>query len=61
MAGKLLEVLTEAVPHARHVAVVFNPTRPGLRAYAKEGTVAEKALGLTIPAPLLFQATKVIQ
>jgi putative ABC transport system substrate-binding protein len=48
MAGKLLEVLTEAVPHARRVAVVFNPTRPGLRAYAKESTVAERALGVTL-------------
>ena len=34
MAGKLLEVLTEAVPHARRVAVIFNPTHPGLRASA---------------------------
>ncbi|MGH8072251.1 MAG: ABC transporter substrate-binding protein [Candidatus Entotheonellia bacterium] len=48
MAGKLLEVLTEAVPHARRVAVVFNPTRPGLRAYAKESPVAERALGVTL-------------
>jgi hypothetical protein len=40
-------VLTEAVPHARRVAAIFNPTRPGLRAYAQEGTVAERALGVT--------------
>jgi putative tryptophan/tyrosine transport system substrate-binding protein len=48
IAGKLLEVLTEAVPHARRVAVIFNPTRPGLRAYAQESTVAERALGVTL-------------
>jgi putative tryptophan/tyrosine transport system substrate-binding protein len=48
MAGKLLEVLTVAVPHAHRVAVIFNPTRPGLRAYVKESTVAERALGVTL-------------
>ena len=48
MAGKLLEVLTEAVPQARRVAVLFNPTHPGIRAYGQESLVAEQALGVTL-------------
>jgi len=48
MAGKLLEVLTEAVPQARRIAVLYNPTHPGIRAYGKESLVAEQALGVTL-------------
>jgi putative ABC transport system substrate-binding protein len=48
IAGKLLEVLIEAVPHARRIAAIFNPTRPGLRAYAQESIVAERALDVTV-------------
>jgi len=48
IAGKLLEVLTEAVPHARRVAIIFNPMYPGVGAYGKESAMAETALGVTL-------------
>ena len=48
MAGKLLEVLTEAVPQARRVAVLYNPTHPGIRAYGQASLTAEQALGVTL-------------
>jgi ABC-type uncharacterized transport system substrate-binding protein len=48
MAGKLLEVLTEAVPQARRVAVLYNPTHPGIRDYEQASLVAERALGVTL-------------
>jgi putative ABC transport system substrate-binding protein len=48
MAGKLLEVLTEAVPQARRVAVLYNPTHPGIRAYGQASLRAERALGVTL-------------
>jgi putative tryptophan/tyrosine transport system substrate-binding protein len=48
MAGKLLEVLTEAVPQARRVAVLYNPTHPGIRDYEQASLTAERALGVTL-------------
>jgi ABC-type uncharacterized transport system substrate-binding protein len=48
MAGKLLEVLTEAVPQARRVAVLYNPTHPGIRDYEQASLVAQQALGVTL-------------
>jgi putative ABC transport system substrate-binding protein len=60
IAGKLLQLLLEAIPHARRVAVLWNPTAPGISTYALE-SVAAQALGLTIPSSLLFQATEVIR
>jgi putative tryptophan/tyrosine transport system substrate-binding protein len=48
MAGKLLEVLTEAVPQARRVAVLYNPTHPGIRDYEQASLMAERALGVTL-------------
>src|SRR5262245_33607963 len=48
MAGKLLEVLMEAVPQARRVAVLYNQTHPGISAYGQESLVAERALGVTL-------------
>jgi putative ABC transport system substrate-binding protein len=48
MAGKLLEVLTEAVPQARRVAVLYNPAHPGIRAYGQASLTAERALGVTL-------------
>jgi putative tryptophan/tyrosine transport system substrate-binding protein len=48
IAGKILEVLTEVVPQARRVAVLWNPTVPGIAGYALESQVAERALGVTL-------------
>jgi putative tryptophan/tyrosine transport system substrate-binding protein len=48
IAGKILEVLTEAVPQARRVAVLWNPTVPGIAVYARESQVAEQALRVTL-------------
>jgi putative ABC transport system substrate-binding protein len=52
IAGKILQVLTEVMPNARRVAVIFNPVTFGVSAYAsaplKENEVAARALGLTL-------------
>jgi putative ABC transport system substrate-binding protein len=43
IAGKLLEVLLAAVPQARRVAVLWNPTGPRIAAYALAGQAAGSA------------------
>jgi putative tryptophan/tyrosine transport system substrate-binding protein len=43
-------VLTEVVPQARRVAVLWNPTVPGIALYARESQVAERALRVTLHA-----------
>src|SRR5262249_25120950 len=57
MAGKLLEVLTEAVPQARRVAVLYNPTHPGIRAYGQASLVAGQAPGVTLQPVAVPQPT----
>jgi ABC-type uncharacterized transport system substrate-binding protein len=48
VAGKLWEVLKEAVPRARRVSVIFEPEWPGQATYVREGNAAARALGLRI-------------
>jgi putative ABC transport system substrate-binding protein len=47
IAGKLLQLLIEAIPQARRIAVLWNPTAPGISAYALESVVAGRELGVT--------------
>jgi putative ABC transport system substrate-binding protein len=53
IAGKLLQLLTELVPHARRVAVIVNPDFPGMTSYAQEFDVGAHGLGVTADAVLL--------
>jgi putative ABC transport system substrate-binding protein len=50
IAGKLLQLLKELVPHARRVAVIVNPDFPGMAAYAQEFNVGAHSLGVTTQA-----------
>jgi putative tryptophan/tyrosine transport system substrate-binding protein len=50
LAGKLLELLHELVPHARRVAVLVNPDFPGMAAYARAFEAGARGLGLTTQA-----------
>jgi putative tryptophan/tyrosine transport system substrate-binding protein len=50
IAGKLLQLLKEVVPHARRVAVIVNPDFPGMAAYAQEFDVGAHGLGVTTQA-----------
>jgi putative tryptophan/tyrosine transport system substrate-binding protein len=50
IAGKLLQLLKEVVPHARRVAVVVNPDFPGMAAYAQAFEVGARGLGVTTQA-----------
>jgi ABC-type uncharacterized transport system substrate-binding protein len=47
MAGKVLEVLKETVPHLKRVAVLWNPTFPGMRIYAAEAEIAARVYGVS--------------
>jgi putative tryptophan/tyrosine transport system substrate-binding protein len=47
IAGKLLQLLHEAIPQARRVAVLWNPTAPGISAYALASVAAGRGLGVT--------------
>jgi putative ABC transport system substrate-binding protein len=53
IAGKLLQLLKELVPHARRVAVIVNPDFPGMAAYAQEFDIGAHGLGVTTQAVLL--------
>jgi putative tryptophan/tyrosine transport system substrate-binding protein len=53
IAGKLLQLLKELVPHVRHVAVIVNPDFPGMAAYGQEFDVGAYGLGVTTQAVLL--------
>ena len=46
--GKSLQVLKEAVPRARRVALLWNPGEPGREAPARELEQAAKALGIQV-------------
>lgn len=48
MAGKVLEVLKDAVPRVRRVAVLWNPEDNGVRYYGAQADHAAKALGVTL-------------
>jgi putative tryptophan/tyrosine transport system substrate-binding protein len=50
IAGKLLQLLKEVVPHARRVAVIVNPDFPGMAAYAQAFDVGAHGLGVTTQA-----------
>jgi putative tryptophan/tyrosine transport system substrate-binding protein len=50
IAGKLLQLLKELVPHARRVAVIVNPDFPGMAAYAQAFDVGAHGLGVTTQA-----------
>jgi putative ABC transport system substrate-binding protein len=45
-AGKMFEVLGEAVPQTRHVAVIWEEGFPGMDAYRRAGEVAIAKLGM---------------
>jgi putative tryptophan/tyrosine transport system substrate-binding protein len=53
IAGKLLQLLKELVPHARRVAVILNPDFPGVAAYGQEFDVGAHGLGVTAQAWLV--------
>jgi putative ABC transport system substrate-binding protein len=48
IAGKILELLKEAVPGISRVASLSNPTNPGAERTSRELQVAARALGLTL-------------
>ena len=48
IAGKDLEVLRDAVPHATRVAVLVNPATPGMERYGAEANRAARALRITL-------------
>ena len=48
IAGKDLEVLRDAVPHATRVAVLGNPVTPGMERYGAEANRAARALRITL-------------
>jgi putative ABC transport system substrate-binding protein len=51
LEGKRLELLKETVPGLSRVAVLWNPTNPGLTAgYYQQMRAAATALGVTVPA-----------
>ena len=54
-AQKLLQILNEAKPTAKRVAVLWNPLYPGMRAYAAETDRAAAALGVRLE---YFDATR---
>jgi putative ABC transport system substrate-binding protein len=45
-AGKMFEVLREAVPKTRHVAVIWEEGFPGMAAYRRAGEIAIEKLGM---------------
>jgi ABC-type uncharacterized transport system substrate-binding protein len=59
MAGKILQVLTEVVPHARRITVILNPVSLGLKAYAKANVAAGRALGVVLRAVEVRQPDEV--
>jgi putative ABC transport system substrate-binding protein len=48
MAGKMLQLLHEAVPHANSIAVLFNPGNPVHKVFLGEIEVANRLLGLKL-------------
>ena len=48
LAGKLLELLKEAVPKVAHVAVLWNPANGTHAAYLREAQAAAQRLGVTL-------------
>ncbi len=47
-AGKLLEILKDALPGAKKVSVILEPEWPGMSAYVREANAAAQALGLRL-------------
>jgi putative ABC transport system substrate-binding protein len=54
LSGKRLEILTQALPTARRVAVLANPTNPSTHAMLRETEARARSLGVLI---LRFEAT----
>ena len=54
-AGKLLQVLKEAVPRAARVALLWNPAFPGMQSYGAHVDRAAGALGISVQ---YFEATR---
>ena len=50
MVGKQLEILTQIVPQARRLAVLVNPTNPGMGLLLEQATAASQALGVQLQA-----------
>ena len=48
LAGKRIELIKEALPQLRHLAVLASPQHPGDQAERRESQVAAAALGLTL-------------
>jgi putative ABC transport system substrate-binding protein len=48
LSGKRLEMLTQALPTARRVAFLLNPTNPSTLAVRRETEVRARAIGLTL-------------
>jgi putative ABC transport system substrate-binding protein len=48
LAAKALQILTDALPHARQIGVLWNPTTPSHTVVVKEVGVAAKNLGLQL-------------
>ncbi len=52
--GKRLEMLTQAVPTARRVAILVNPTNPNTSAYRRETETTAEAIGVKL---LVFEVS----
>jgi putative tryptophan/tyrosine transport system substrate-binding protein len=50
MVGKQLQILTEIVPQARRLAVLVNPTNPGMGLLLEQAKAATQALGVQLQA-----------
>jgi putative ABC transport system substrate-binding protein len=49
LTGKRLELLVQAVPPARRVAFLSNPTNPNTREFRREAETVANALGIKLP------------
>lgn len=64
LAAKRLELLKEAVPHIRRVAILLNVDNPFARPDSTAFSAMKRtttALGLTIPQSVLLRADQVIE